>query len=89
MGAGSSRMRRRSSSGPGLVVGAVGDEPSELDEPEELDELEEPLSAEGRGESSTWVPEYWSMNSATFLASSPVTMFCGMTAPEAPPLWIA
>ena len=73
----------RSSSGLGLVAGAR--RPS----PEPLEVADRRRSADGRGESSTWVPEYWSMNWATFSASAPTTMFCGITAPEAPPLWMA
>jgi hypothetical protein len=38
---------------------------SPADEPPESEEAEpddDPPSADGLGESSTWVPEYWSMN---------------------------
>ena len=34
-------------------------------------------------------PEYFARNSATACACSPTTMFCGMIAPEKPPLRIA
>jgi hypothetical protein len=34
-------------------------------------------------------PEYLARNSATCCASLPTTMFCGMIAPEKPPLRIA
>ena len=43
----------------------------------------------GFGGRSTSAPAYSATNSATASASSPTTMFCGMIAPEKPPLRIA
>ena len=47
------------------------------------------LAFPGCGGRSTSEPEYSATNSATASASSPTRMFCGMIAPEKPPLRIA
>jgi hypothetical protein len=43
----------------------------------------------GAGCSVTSSPAYLATNAATFCASAPTTMFCGMIAPEKPPFRIA